>query len=129
MVTDTYLAGFFDGEGCVMTRRQANGYWELRLSVGQIDPAPLYLLQGRFGGGIYRKSRGLLGRQVWAWVTTGNQAAKALEALAPHLIVKRDQVLLALEFWSADKESRPRLARLVGADKYKMYAEPITGSI
>jgi hypothetical protein len=128
-VSDAYLAGFFDGEGCVMTRRGSGGYWELRLSVGQIDPAPLYLLQGRFGGGIYRKSKGLLGRQVWAWVITGDKAAKALEALAPHLIVKRDQALLALEFWSADRETRPELARLVGADKHKAYAAPITGSI
>jgi hypothetical protein len=51
-----YLAGFFDGEGCVYILRcrrpRGYNYYYLEVSISNSMPEPLYLAQSLFGGTI-----------------------------------------------------------------------------
>lgn len=91
-----YLAGFFDGEGCVHIGRTSVSpkgitYYRMTVSVAQVDPSPLHLFARRFGGNVTRGSRG-----AWVWQRVGWQAARVLEALLPFLRQKGEQARLAL---------------------------------
>lgn len=100
-----YLAGFLDGEGNIRiptTKSNPGGY--LRISATQVDPAPLEMLQRRFGGYVYRRVRegtrpdGFHRQDISDWVLTGPRAAAALLAVMPYLVVKREAARLAVEF-------------------------------
>jgi hypothetical protein len=74
----------------------------LQISVGQVDPAPLYRLRDLFGGSVsggVRKRSG--GRGQWIsydWKVTSRDALAFLEAIHPHLIVKRREVEVCIAF-------------------------------
>ena len=83
-----YLAGFFDGDGCV----RGGG---CVLTVGQsVDGvAVLMRLRGAFGGSIYRMRDGQgLQKPVLAWNVCGSKARRTASLLAPHSVVKRKQL-------------------------------------
>lgn len=89
-----YLAGFFDGEGCV----SCTIYGSLSVSVGQHANSSAVLLrfQRRFGGNIAYKQT----RNMAYWNISGSSAARFLEAVLPFLVVKRKQSELAIKFQS-----------------------------
>ena len=90
-----YLAGFFDGDGCVSCEQSLSG---CRLSITQsINQAGVLLLfVNMFGGAVYRQSDGLgLCRPTVRWELGGVQACHAACRLAPHSITKQKQLLLA----------------------------------
>lgn len=95
----SYMAGFFDGEGCIhigYTNKEHTGY-RLMVSVSQQDPAPLELYAGLFGGyNIKRVNR----PSGWAytWRAYSWAAGDCLTALLPYLVVKRDEALVGLAF-------------------------------
>lgn len=86
----SYLAGFFDGEGCVAARRRGKSV-DLALEATQLDPAPLFLFQAEFGGSVKR-----CGGSAWRWRLHGREAILVvLQALDPFLVVKKEQAALA----------------------------------
>jgi hypothetical protein len=109
---DSYLAGIFDGEGCISAqfksgyRGRKSPYSRLLLSVGMIDVSVPKMFRLRFGGSVkrYENSRGY--RAVYQWYAGGATAIPALEVFSDLLLLKRDQAVLALE-----------LARLMGQAK------------
>lgn len=115
-----YLAGFIDGEGSI---RVGTGYspkrerrWYLMFSCHQVDPAPLRLLQAKFGGSI--RSHEVKGhRRLYEWVITSRQAGDAIEALRPWLRVKAEEADAALEFQSMLRANADRRRPLTEADK------------
>jgi len=106
---DAYYAGFFDGEGSIsIVRRKPHGHI-LHVDVGQVDRRPLDALKTRFGGTVQRQARHSYGqRDLWYWKVSARSALPFLEAVLPHLIVKREQAELALAF---------QRRRLQGADR------------
>lgn len=124
-----YLAGFFDGEGCIYAR---NG---LQVSATQIDVRPLLMLQRRFGGRV-RAPGATQKSPTSTWVIYGKPAAEALAVLtsgAVGLVVKRRAALLAIEYATlvkprtdahhgrqvddATKAERERLRQLIMANR------------
>ncbi|CAE7411005.1 unnamed protein product, partial [Symbiodinium microadriaticum] len=100
-----YLAGFFDGDGCVSCAWNLSG---CRLKVGQsYDQAEvLMLLREAFGGSIVRECDGIgLRKPVLRWLACGQSARRAAELLAPHSITKQKQLLLAGQ-WPETKSRR-----------------------
>lgn len=86
----SYLAGFFDGEGCVAARRRGSSA-DVALEATQLDPAPLFLFQGEFGGSVKRHVG-----SAWRWRLCGRENILAtIEALSPFLVVKKEQAALA----------------------------------
>jgi hypothetical protein len=91
-----YIAGFFDGEGCISAVADRRGYVSVRLNISQKFDIPLLFIQARFGGNI-RWHRGT----VWHWEAYGDAALNMLRALLPYLMLKRPQAELAIEFLAA----------------------------
>lgn len=96
-VVISYLAGFFDGEGSlgVYGSRRRNGkvYRRLEVSVDQHDPRPLDLLKAFFGGNTWKTKAG-----TYRWRLTGRHAARMLAAISSYTMVKRSQIVIALEY-------------------------------
>jgi hypothetical protein len=107
---DSWAAGFFDGEGCVLVAKCKNtgsrGGWNyyLQVSIAQQDKRPLSLIQEKFGGAVrlnkakaqYEKKK----RHVYTWalVMTGAAAIRFLRAMEPYCVVKSEQVTEALRW-------------------------------
>lgn len=92
-----YAAGFIDGEGCIYIAKER---YELRFSISQTNPIPLYRIQDLFGGkiGNYKKRIGT-NKPIYELKLTGRRAYNALKILRPYLIVKADESDLAIEYF------------------------------
>ena len=97
-----WAAGIIDGEGCILLnlnpKRQT---YTLRVSVTNTDPKMLKELKSIFGGSIQAancRNDKAHWKSKWMWVLTCKQADKALSALLPYLITKKDQAQTALIF-------------------------------
>ncbi|OLP93321.1 hypothetical protein AK812_SmicGene24781 [Symbiodinium microadriaticum] len=100
-----YLAGFFDGDGCVACKSNLSGCY---LHVGQsFDQAEvLMLLHETFGGSITLQFRGRdLRKPVLQWMACGESARNAAQLLAPQSLAKQKQLLLAAQ-WPEAKSNR-----------------------
>jgi hypothetical protein len=102
-----WAAGFFDGEGCVLVSERSNKtVYQLFTTVTQQEPAALHLLKQRFGGNVtpdktatsdsYLRKRGAI--LVWRWKATSAEAHAFLQAIQPYVVVKAEQVRVALDF-------------------------------
>jgi len=91
-----YLAGFFDGEGCVSGFKR--GY--PRITITQKDPRPLMWIQSLCGGTLDQAQRsGCFGGGVYRWrLFAGKSVALFIEGVLPYTIVKRDDLRKALEW-------------------------------
>lgn len=95
-----WAAGFVDGEGCIFIqyRRPTRTHY-LKLTVPQLNPAPLYILQSLFGGALRPKAgRTAPYRRLWIWEVSSRQAADAIQEMRPYLVVKGAEAAVAFEF-------------------------------
>lgn len=86
-----YVAGLFDGEGCITS---GNGHFRLQLAM--TDQAVIYWL-GRWGGTV--RERSVVGnrKRCWRWLVMADEdVAATLAVLLPYLRVKRAQAEVAL---------------------------------
>ncbi|CAE7030805.1 unnamed protein product [Symbiodinium natans] len=106
-----YLAGFFDGDGCVRGHRTS-----VELSVGQSssNAAILVLFLKTFGGAVYVHSKGRgIRRPALRWSITGKAAQQAAARLAEETVVKRRQLEL-VTCWPVKMQDRiPAMMKLV----------------
>lgn len=97
-----YFAGLFDGEGCIHIRKskRPSGIWGYQLScvLGMVTPKPIHLLKKTFGGSIYIAKKKRPNRDCHNWTVCSRIALRFLEQVEPHLIVKKEEALLAMEF-------------------------------
>jgi hypothetical protein len=101
-----WLAGFFDGEGCVGIyprgeRERASGS-RMRVTVTQRPRRVLDLIAAEYGGHVYERSSGVHG-----WTIEGPSALPFLVAVQPHLRLKGPQVEIALAFQARRKHGIP----------------------
>lgn len=111
-----WLAGFFDGEGTVIIEKsvspacRAGFRTALHVSICQTIAEPLERIQEKFGGTLTHTQT--VGPNSRRWATqyklkwTGQKAAEVLKAIQPYLIVKRDQVAVALQYPLTDDSGR-----------------------
>ena len=94
-----WAAGFFDGEGCVRVHHSKGDSYRLALSVSQADERPLLHLRNILGGRINDKSPARPNRRrQWQWAASTREAASALRAMLPYLVLKNGEASLALMF-------------------------------
>ena len=88
-----YLAGYFDGEGCV----SMNSKLQVYVSITSTDKIVLDYFAHVYGGRVReiynKKSR----RQLYQWMRTGTSAKEVLYTLLPWLKVKRFVAELGLK--------------------------------
>lgn len=88
-----YIAGFFDGEGCIYAHPSAN---YIQIEIAQVDRRPLDFVQERYKGRIrLNKTRG---HPIHKWMCPATHIEQFLKDILPYSIVKKSQIELALEF-------------------------------
>lgn len=103
-----WAAGFVDGEGCIHLARVQRTCgnrinYRLRLTVTQNCRVTLEHLQGLLGAtGYLTKLRRTLqhNKQVYTLVYDGRNAHNVIATLAPHLVRKRLEAQIALDFYA-----------------------------
>lgn len=96
-ITPEYVAGFFDGEGCVSVVRH-RGLPSLRVDLIQCDYNILHLIGLKFGREPNKKTvRNAKHRQGWSLSFCGKTALPFLEYLRPHVVLKRKLVEWGIE--------------------------------
>lgn len=94
-----YLAGFFDGEGCVNIQRPDRaGRQSLVVQVSNTQPAVLWLYQDRWNGRIIDRDNGPNRKRLSVWRTYSVDALAALTDMLPHLIIKKGAAEIGIEF-------------------------------
>lgn len=96
-----YAAGLFDGEGCILISRNPSGSYWLQVRVTNTNRDVLEWFKARFGGciGVQGAARGhKRARPCWYWSQYSNGAAAFLVEVMPHLIIKRKQAKVAIQF-------------------------------
>ena len=111
--TLAYLAGIMDSDGSVrIERRNVKGMLahQYRISVraSQVSPSPaIELMAKTFGGRVAtRESKLPRHRDLACWSLHDKSAANAINALMPHLVVKRRQAELLLELRRRKSEGK-----------------------
>jgi len=100
----SYLAGAMDSDGWFMIHHyhhnpKWNDIYTERIGLKQVTPQIPNLLLQNFGGYIYKvKPSTPNGKMLYSFDCRGALAVKACEALLPHLVIKRRQAELIIEF-------------------------------
>ena len=92
----SYLAGFFDGEGCISILKYTKGNWNpsyfLQAQIGQKYGNILDWVKENFGGNVYKK-------RDQTWIVTNFKAYEFIKLITPLLKYKKPQAELAIKFY------------------------------
>ncbi|CAJ1440089.1 unnamed protein product [Effrenium voratum] len=107
----TYLAGFFDGDGCVTSNGQSGT--QMRVSQSVHNAGILLQFIEAFGGSILLQSKGQgFNQPVLLWCASGESARNAAKAMHPCSAVKTAELALALVWPSCPKERHQSVMEL-----------------
>jgi len=101
-ISDSYAAGFFDGEGTVYAANRRSATVTRRPSpsvlvcITNVNYDVLEAMRDRWGGSINSRAAKPKRQAIHQWVLAPRNAYSFLQAIAPHVIVKRDVVSTAL---------------------------------
>ncbi|RLI00647.1 hypothetical protein DRO31_08330 [Candidatus Bathyarchaeota archaeon] len=123
------IVGLIEADGCISIarRRQPNGYitYSTRIEIANSKKEILEHVKNQLGyGHIYlRNPAGKRGRrESWVLVIPSEMAEDFINMILPHLIIKRRQAELVLEFikirksrrcWKYDHEERKRIEEII----------------
>ena len=132
-ITPQWLAGFFDGEGCVCASKRGDNIYNIDVSIAQTgNPLLLMMIAAKFPNSNYVDYKPRLGSknaQVIRWI--GRYTIEILEYIKDHSIIKKVQIEAALEIAyiirnksgngfhnrqvcsQAEKDERERLAKII----------------
>jgi hypothetical protein len=97
-ITPEWLAGFFDGEGCVCLQMSRNAM-HLRINITQADEELLKAIEIKYGASyMYPKPRKNQDGQVYEVGWTGRNCKAIIEVLDGRVVKKQSQIDLALQF-------------------------------
>ena len=109
MATEAYLAGLFDGEGCVSMSLTKSGYMAVTVKVSMCDRAPVAALFSRFGGELSDgKQTTSHGRPIFSWAIYNGDAVEALELFSATCLVKNVVAQAALPCAKSMAENKVR---------------------
>jgi len=103
MKTEAWMAGFFDGEGCILVHRTGRSVaGTLVITINNTHPKALRSFARAFGGRAHRNQwqdpRKI--KDMWRWSVSGIRAIRALEIMMPYLLVKKPEARVALRFFN-----------------------------
>jgi hypothetical protein len=95
--SDAYLAGLFDGEGCVSMHLAKAGYVSVQAKVSMCDRAPIAALFERFGGSMADgQQKTKTGRSIFTWSVFNAECVEALRVFSQLCLVKNTVAAAAL---------------------------------
>lgn len=99
---DAYFAGFIDADGTFGIDSTC-----AYVSVSQVHPEVLEALAERYGGFVQGPFDFYEGRRpIYRWTAKTRACRKALDAILPHLIVKRERAQLLLDYMAIGRLPR-----------------------
>jgi len=107
-----YVAGLIDGEGCIHIEKKLGKdktpqYFTLRVSVTNTEFKMVNWLKENFGGHIqFHKKYKENWRRKYQWSIVARQALVFLELIRPYVLVKGEQLELAILFQKRKKFGR-----------------------
>jgi hypothetical protein len=113
-----YIAGFFDGEGCVQVRKRGNRWEAMLRFINTSYPIMRWIADVTGGSLSTRKSYGPNRRRSFEVCLQHTQAEHWARLLRPYLRIKADEIDLLLEFRKTISENhRKKLSDEV--DQYR----------
>ena len=120
-----YLAGFFDGEGCISIKKQSKYSCGIKKTVPQVSVKTTKeeepeLFKNKFGGCIisisHKKSEldNHNKQDIWDWELTNQKSmSNFLEKITPHLKGKKEVAKLMKEFlkYYSSNSGRPKVKK------------------
>ncbi len=125
-----YLAGLFDGEGCVGLYKERQGKCDVMVTITNTDAAIMQWLVNKTGiGTVCSKAKPRPGwNQGWIWQIRNRIDAKIfLDAIRPYLLIKADQADLLLTLLDAEQKAQCGRFRKVPDAIAAMRASTIAG--
>ncbi len=110
-----YIAGLFDGEGCVnihTSKHKSGQYHDLRVFINNTAPELLLFCSRIFGGKLRLCKRQLPEHDLYHWELYATRAETFLRAVEPYLILKKDKAALALSFRALGRGRSPAKGEL-----------------
>jgi len=111
MISPEYLAGLFDGEGCLYSAqcgKKGSRNFYLYAALTNTHLPVLKQVQIEYGGSVSRKidkRRVEIAKARYNLVWSGNrQVEKLLNIIGPYLIIKKEQAELVLNEWLGKAE-------------------------
>lgn len=129
-----YLGGIIDGEGCISIMFAHGGSHKtpttaLAISVYQADKRLTDWLVFHYGGKVYESKMKNSTRAGYIWYApTGKAREKFLLLLIPHLLLKKEQAMLALEYVRLSRSWENRKQRLELARKCQLLNRYVSNS-
>ena len=101
-----YIAGFFDGEGCIRIKQnsQRGNSFSVIAHITNTNLEILQQVQDLFGGQVRKQERGV-NKTIFNWYITSAEAIDFLRTLSPFLQEKLAQANLAFDFDKRKHES------------------------
>jgi len=106
-----YLAGAFDGEGCIVIhkRKPKKTHWNpnyyAEICIGNTSEWLLLQFQNRWGGSLsLRKQATGTSQPVYAWSLASKKSIPFMEDMLSHCYLKRAQLEIALKFQKGKKQ-------------------------
>lgn len=90
--TRKWLAGYFDGDGCVYgnsAKGRGKAIIELSIASSDYDTEGLEIIHKVFGGGIYQQKNGI---RIWKLFPPPSKLIEFFEFFGAHSVVKKDQI-------------------------------------
>jgi len=101
-----YLAGLFDGEGCVHITIEHGIASSLTITIAQNDETPLRFAQELLGGVIHLRHE--KSKNANYWKLHANEAADFLRLVEPYLLVKKKDAKYGIKFQELRESQKPR---------------------
>lgn len=114
VITDSYLAGLFDGEGWFSISRSRGRYnrpyvYQCHAAMVLKNKEPLALLQAEFGGTVrLQKAYSPNHSEYYRWRVTGNGAYEVAFRLGRYMLIKRTQSRIVRIFQKAKRRNGNR---------------------
>jgi len=104
-----YIAGFFDGEGCVRIKQanQGGNSYYLIAHITNTNPVILKKVKDLFGGNTRVQEKGR-NKPIYNWYITSSEANDFLKTLQPFLIEKKSQAELGIKFHETKENMTPK---------------------
>ena len=126
-----YAAGLFDGEGCILIthykflRGRNCCRWRMSAFITNTNPRPLILCKQLFGGSVFSKIKSAPEknhRAQWKWEVHSRAGFNFLKKILKYSIIKKDEIIKALEFGSTIHEKRGGKRQLSNEDTAHRHA-------
>ena len=108
-----YLAGFFDGEGCIsLSRRRQSNKIRIMIKLGNTIREPLRLFQKEFKGNIrYRRPANPNSKDYYNWFCPSSEWIRFItKVIIPYSIIKKERGQIVLSFLETKKTGSSRIS-------------------